>query len=480
VNGPPFVILFASQCVRLLVVLAGSALKASLIFTVVYLATRLLRDSRPGQRHLLWCGAVYSYLLILLLSLIGLPVLPLRRPLPSGTGVLSRAVSTLLLSPRAAPVIGASSARAASATQAAPGLPDWALPLALLWAAGTLASLLQLGVGAARLRLLLAQAGRRGARPAPRLADLCRQLSTATGVRRTVRVVVSPGCQVPFAAGTLRPLLVLPSSAGDWPRQRLRAALLHELRHIRRLDPLTQTLSRLVCCLFWFVPLVWIAHWFLYLEQEKACDASAVENGVPPRDYAACLLFAARRLPEPSTSAGLYSPLWRRRILEDRIRHVVAPGPAVRHGRLVLAIAALAVLVLALQGVLSARGSLSYEEAYQRFVGTWATFVPPGTQRSRVTVIRPDYIAEDRHSAFSTVLDGLWSIEVRKTWIDDRGNTYCQFLGSYVEGSTRQFAGLMRVDEKGKVRELITGDTTAYPERIDPNHPSYCVYYRKK
>jgi beta-lactamase regulating signal transducer with metallopeptidase domain len=442
VNGPPSAVLLASLCVHLLAVLAGSALKASLIFTIVYLATRLLRDSHPGQRHLLWCGAVYSYLLILLLSLIGLPVLP--RPVPSDSGAVSRAVSILLLSPRDAPNIVASGVR--TPTQAAFGQPVWAVPLALLWAAGVLAGLLQLGVGAARLRLLLFQARRRRARPDTRLASLCRELATTTGIRRAVRLVSSLGCQVPFAAGTLRPLLVLPSPSSDWPRQRLRAALLHELRHIRRLDPLTQTVSRLACCLFWFVPLVWIAHWFLHLEQEKACDASAVESGVAPRDYAACLLFAARRCQAPSALAGLYSPLWRRRTLEDRIHHIVAPGPASRHGRAVLAIAAPAVLVLALLGGVSTREALSDEEAYQRFVGTWATFVQPGTQRSRVTVIRPDYIAEDRPSVHSRVLEGRWTIEVRKTWVDDRGNTYCQFLGGYVEGSTRQFAGLMRVD----------------------------------
>jgi beta-lactamase regulating signal transducer with metallopeptidase domain len=362
-------------------VLGSAALKASLIFIIVYFAARLLYGCRPGQRHLLWCGAIFSYLLILLLSLFSPSLLPFRQPVPSDPDGLARAVSTLLLSPRDASEFMASGARAASASQVSPGQPVWALLLALLWAGGVLAALLQLGVGAVRLRLLLVQARRRGARPDRRLAHLSRELTVAAGIRRTVRLVCSPACQVPFAAGTLRPLLVLPSSARAWPQQRLRAALLHELCHIRRLDPLTQTASSLVCCLFWFVPLVWFAHWFLYAEQEKACDSSAVESGVARRDYASCLLFAARRGPPLSAITGLYSPLWRRRILEDRIRNVMAPVAGARRGWPILAFTVVVICVLALLGGTSARDAPSAVEAYQRFVGTWVNTEYPGTLR---------------------------------------------------------------------------------------------------
>jgi beta-lactamase regulating signal transducer with metallopeptidase domain len=485
-NGSSTAFMLASLCVRLLAVLGSAALKASLIFIIVYFAALLLRDSRPGQRHLLWCGAIFSYLLILLLSLFSLPLLPFRRPVPSDPDGLARAVSTLLLSPRDAPAFVASGARAASAAQVSPGQPGWASLLALLWAGGVLAGLLQLGVGVVRLRLLLVQARRSGARPDKRLAHLCRELAAAAGIRRTVRLVCSPGCQVPFAAGTLRPLLVLPSSARAWPQQRLRAALLHELRHIRRLDPLTQTASRLVCCLFWFVPLVWFAHWFLYAEQEKACDSSAVESGVARRDYASCLLFAARRSPLPPAFAGLYSPPWSRRILEDRIRSVMAPVPGARRGWPILAFTAVVICVLALLGGAGGRVDLSDAEAYQRFVGTWVNTEYPGTLRqSQITVIRPDYVGEDRLFPDSTSAEGQWTIKVKKTWVDGKGNTCCQFYITYTKGMKFGGAALMRVDKRGQTWEINSRkaseeDTSRYLEDINPELQAYWIYYRKK
>jgi hypothetical protein len=159
-NGPSTLLVLASLSVRLLAVLGSAALKASLIFALVYLVARLLRDSHPAQRHLLWCGAVFSYLLILLLSLIAPPLLPLRQPVRSATDGLPRALSTLLLSPRDAHPFVASGTAAASPALASPGQAGRVLLLALLWAAGVVVGLLQFVIGAARLRLLLVQARR--------------------------------------------------------------------------------------------------------------------------------------------------------------------------------------------------------------------------------------------------------------------------------------------------------------------------------
>jgi bla regulator protein BlaR1 len=485
-NGPSNALMLSSLCVRLLAALGSAALKASLIFVIAYFAARLLRNSRPGQRHLLWCVAIFSYLTILLLSLFGPQLPPIRYPGSSDPEGLARTVSTLLLSPRDAPSIVASRASAASVAQASPGQPGWALLLTLLWAGGVLAGLLQLGLGLAQLRLMLVRARRNGAQPAARLARLYGELAAATGIRRTVRMVCSPSCQMPFAAGTLRPLLMLPCSARTWPQQRLRATLLHELRHIRRLDPLTQMASRLVCCLFWFVPLVWFAHWFLYTEQEKACDSSAVQSGVARRDYACCLLFAARHATMPPALAGLYSPPWRRRILEDRIRNVMAALPDARRGWPILALAALVIGILALLGGAGARGAPSTEEAYQRFVGNWVNAENPGTLRqSQVTVIRPDYVGEDWLFPDSTSPEGQWSIKVKKTWVDEKGNTYCQFYLRYTKGMKFGGAGLMRVDRKGQALEINSRkaseeDTSRYLENINPELQAYWIYYRRK
>ena len=132
--------------------------------------------------------------------------------------------------------------------------------------------------------------------------------------------------------------------------------------------------------------------------------------------------------------------------------------------------------------------TLSEEEAYQRFVGTWVNTEYPGTlERSQVTVIRPDYVGEDRLLPASASADGEWNIKVKKTWVDEKGNTYCQFDLNYTKGSDFAGMALMRVDKERKVWEInsreacqqVSAEDLVYLERIDPLMRNYWIYYRK-
>jgi hypothetical protein len=143
----------------------------------------------------------------------------------------------------------------------------------------------------------------------------------------------------------------------------------------------------------------------------------------------------------------------------------------------------LVVCSLVLAGCSGGRKILTDEEAYKRFVGTWVNTAYPGTlARSQVTVIRPDYVGEDWLFPNSTSPDGQWEIKVKKTWVDEKGNTYCQCFLRYIKGSTSHLTALMRVDKEGKVWEITTIHTSEndfYPEVIDPQLQNYWVYYRK-
>ncbi len=117
-----------------------------------------------------------------------------------------------------------------------------------------------------------------------------------TGVRRPVRLLESATVPVPATWGALRPVIVLPRSARDWPRTQRRATLLHELFHVRRADHLIQTLGWLVVGLHWFNPLIWSAHRRLRADAEHACDDAVLRAGQRPSEYASGLLSVARSL----------------------------------------------------------------------------------------------------------------------------------------------------------------------------------------
>ena len=480
---------------RFLVMLLGASLKASLIFTMVFVATRLMRDSLPRLRHLLWTGVLSSFLLILLLSPLSPPLLPLPRPIQATPDGLYGTVSRLLL-PQGG-VAGFPDFRVcseAALAKVSPRGPAWALPLLLLWIAGALASSLKVAVGSVRVRLLAAEARRCPLRKAAwRHERVAGELALAAGIRRRVRVLESPSCGVPFVRGILRPQVMLPSAARAWKPQRLRAVLLHELRHIKCADSLSQGIARGICSLFWFVPFAWMAYSFLCAEQEKCCDAGVVGNGIPPGAYAACLLAAARCSQEPAPIAGLYSPSWRKRVLLDRIQSILERGRTGKKRWLIFALTVSVVCALLLLGGAGGNRPLPIDQAYDRFVGVWVNEVYPGDMfKPEVRVLRPDHVGVDRLYPGLEAVAGTWAIVVRRAWNDARGSTYCQFSWIYTDGwaageSWRRGVGLMRVDKAGRIWEANFrwgAVVSPFPEQIDTEANQYWyryfIYYRKE
>ena len=151
-----------------------------------------------------------------------------------------------------------------------------------------------------------------------------------------------------------------------------------------------------------------------------------------------------------------------------------------------LALVGLVVCAMVLAGCGPKQKTLSDEEAYQRFVGTWVNTDYPGTPyQSHVTVIRPDHVGEDWLFVDSTSPAASWAIKVKKTWVDEKGDTYCQFFYQNIDFPTQKYGVLMRVDKAGKIWEscfkrVVTEETAVYPDEIDPSIAFYWIYYRKK
>jgi carboxyl-terminal processing protease len=216
------------------------------------------------------------------------------------------------------------------------------------WAAGAILSGIPVLLGILSLRRVA-----RGAATAtdPAMLELARRLAAQAGVRRPVRLILSPARVIPMTWGLFRPIILLPADAAGWTEGRLTTALLHELAHVRRWDCLTQLAARAACVAYWFNPLAWLALVRVRREQEHAADDFALERGLDPHGYAIHLLaiVTGRSLSWPraamATAMAVPSRLERRLhgILDDgRVRR----GPARR--AVALAASASAVLLLPL------------------------------------------------------------------------------------------------------------------------------------
>ena len=161
-------------------------------------------------------------------------------------------------------------------------------------------------------------------------------------------VFTSDALPGPLTWGLLRPVILLPSAAMGWSAERLQAALAHERAHIVRRDWAVHIGVWIVCILFWFHPLAWLARRALVCEAEQAADDAALAEGVRPSAYAGLLVSLSSPAVHPGAlGAGLSQVAVRvQAVLQDRSR-------SPRRGWVLMVALALGVGVTATLGPLS-------------------------------------------------------------------------------------------------------------------------------
>ncbi len=256
--------------------LAGSAV-------ILSMAWGLAAQRSASARHLTWAGAFGA--------LLALPVLVAI--FPSAFHLLLHAPPHLPLA-QSLDVVEMAALPAPQPGSFSLDAPHIALVLGALWIVGVCAAAARLTVAAFCLSAL---------RRRSRLFALPPQaLPKVAATHRECELRLSERDVGPIAWGLFQPIILLPESATDWPRDRLHSVLLHELAHIRRRDWAIQALSHLVCALYWPNPLVWIGAKNLRREAEIAADDAVIVSGVRPSSYAGELLelaaeFRVRRSP---------------------------------------------------------------------------------------------------------------------------------------------------------------------------------------
>lgn len=291
-------------------------LHGTAVLVVAWLAVRYIPGLPAASKHAIWTTAFAALLLLPIGAWMipgwGIDLAAFRSGLGDGyaqpvvLAATPEAAPTEPMPSDTSPEVGSSSASSAAASgiDAAANASllrraaRWIAPgFLLVWAVGALLLLGRLAMGMAVLW--------RWNRSATELdsAELAASLARKLNFDRPFTVRQSPEARVPIAWGTIRPAIILPVDAQQWPAARLRSVLLHELAHIKRWDYLTHVLSRVARALFWPNPLIWKATERSAAAQERACDDVVLQSGVAAWEYAEQLLAVAKTLRHRSTPA---------------------------------------------------------------------------------------------------------------------------------------------------------------------------------
>lgn len=259
----------------------AAAVDVAVILALSAAALPILRRRSAALRHAWLASAIVAALLMPALEL-GVPTLPILRPSEHAAPLQPQHVPTSSEAWAAAPV-------APMATAPAPG--DGLLTLLLiLWALGSAVMLSLLILGLVRVARLAVRA-------TPVRSGRWRTVADGLCHGRLwppIDILQSDDASVLMTFGTLRPRIMLPAGSGDWPDERVRSVLAHEIAHIVRRDTALQLAGELLRVLHWFNPLVWLVCRRLRQESEYACDDQVLRTGVDASNYASHLLAIAR------------------------------------------------------------------------------------------------------------------------------------------------------------------------------------------
>lgn len=153
-------------------------------------------------------------------------------------------------------------------------------------------------------RRLVMTAMRAATPPPARAVAALEAVRLRLGLRHSVDLIASPTCEAPAVVRVLRPMIILPAdgcdSLGD---DELQALLCHECAHVARRDNLLGVLEAVACSLFWFNPLVWLAHRRIAAAREEACDERVADAALPAETYVGALAKICRSLLAPRVAA---------------------------------------------------------------------------------------------------------------------------------------------------------------------------------
>ncbi len=246
--------------------------------------------------------------------------------------------------------------------------------------------------------------------------ETLQRVSSWLGLRRKVTLVVSPEIAEPGVWRTLRPVVLLPEGVSErLSDNELETVMMHEMVHVERWDNLVGFVQRVVCCVLWFHPLVWLLDRQLLAEREQSCDDTVIRLSGDSRVYVSGITKVCRHSMGWELKSGLSSATGSD--LKKRIKRITAADisriPSILHRALLGAVVAVLFILSAASGIINGGEALSQEKnqeaskADPRFIVTEAEQVqnqagPTFEVRTPTTLPMPPQPAQAQMKEFSS------------------------------------------------------------------------------
>ena len=253
--------------------------QATLFFVIAFAVSLLLRRGSARGRYVLWLAvslkfALPSAAIALAVSAAGINVQSLVSESQHSTNTLSYirpVVSPIVIPTRYLPVDQLEYPTEPPRNPAKP-FDNRLIPLAVctVWLSGAVTFL---SIWLKRRRQISRAIKKGPIIRAGREWEALQRVKKWLKIDGSIELIVTSEAKEPGVWRVFVPVVLLPSViVSELDDEELEALMMHELGHVLRWDNLVSNLNMILCCIFWFTPIIWLIDRRLLKEREEACD----------------------------------------------------------------------------------------------------------------------------------------------------------------------------------------------------------------
>jgi beta-lactamase regulating signal transducer with metallopeptidase domain len=253
--------------------------QGTIFFLIAILASLLLRGGSARARYLLWVAAsikfaVPSAIIIFTLGAVGINLQSAVNSSPQSTKTLQ--YITPVVSPLVIPSSYLIASKPEQTTERSTKETAFNIGQALgltgcvVWLLGT-SSFLWIWLKRRRQIALVIKSGR--VVNEGREWETLVRVKSWLGITRRVDLIVTADVKEPGVWRVFVPIVLLSEAiSSQLSDEELEALMMHEMGHVLRWDNLVSNVNMILCCIFWFNPIIWLIDNWLLKEREEACD----------------------------------------------------------------------------------------------------------------------------------------------------------------------------------------------------------------